>query len=117
MNTADCFDSFDLQVTRIEGLLTIELHTVVRPSARVLVAFKVSVGGPIGRARTISSRLTSSRGAYLLKADIVIRRDLTTSLTVLRMTKIRYPAGKLMHKIIGSRDTVPLGWNFLLNHK
>ncbi len=29
-------NSFDLQVTRIEGLLTIELHAVVRPSWRVL---------------------------------------------------------------------------------
>jgi hypothetical protein len=38
-------DNFDLAVPRIEGILTMELMAELRPSGRVLDAFRIAVGG------------------------------------------------------------------------
>jgi hypothetical protein len=38
-------ENFDLAVPRIEGLVTMELLTELRPSGRVLDAFRILVGG------------------------------------------------------------------------
>jgi hypothetical protein len=80
-------DNFDLAVPRIEGLLTRELLAELRPSGRVLDAFRISVGGT--KMLNVETSLFDSipfdtfKG-WRYKADfrpenIVISRNLTTS--------------------------------------
>ena len=80
-------DNFDLAVPRIEGILTMELMAELRPSGRVLDAFRIAVGGT--RLLSVETSLydilpLDTFKGWRFKADfrpedIVIRRNLTTS--------------------------------------
>jgi hypothetical protein len=124
-------DSFDLAVSRIEGLLTMELHAELRPSGQVLDAIKISVGGT--KLLNVETSLfdlipLDTFKGWLIKADfrpedIIIRRNITMSAwidspalvmrreaSLLDNSRAGIPAAKFLRYLAEALESFALRW-------